>query len=242
VTTLPEAREFKFYDKMFVTTTRVEGEDLDIARAAWASTKGERAEDEQDSAKVKGLINALMRERHGSPFEQCGFQFLTKAPIFVWREHMRHRMASYNEQSGRYSILAPEFYFPARDRNLVQTGKSIAYSFEPGTKFQVEFTQRMIKQRCTLDYNVYLNLLQAGIAKEVARMVLPVNIYSTAYVRMNLRALMNFLSLRTKDSTATFPSNPQREIEMVAEQYEQAFMDHFPITWEAWDKNGRVAP
>ena len=96
----------EFFDKMFVQLIRVGGNDLEVARSAWVSTRGDKAKD-HDGAHVEGLINYLMRDRHGSPFEQCELQWLTKAPIFVWREHYRHRMASYNEQSGRYMQLEP---------------------------------------------------------------------------------------------------------------------------------------
>ncbi len=124
------------YHRPVVQLIDTMGTDLDIARAAWVSTKGERAEDEADPEKVAGLINYLMRDRHGSPFEQASMKFLVKAPLFVWREHHRHRVASYNEESGRYKQLAPEFYIPARGRNLTQVGKPGAYDFVPGTDEQ----------------------------------------------------------------------------------------------------------
>lgn len=232
----------QFRSDMGVTLTRIEGDDLDIARAAWVSTKGERAEDEADPARAAGLINMLMRDRHGSPFEQVGLQFLVTAPIFVWREHMRHRIASYNEMSGRYTQLEPVFYRPANDRAIVQHGKPGAYTFTAGDAEQVEDVASQIAESSGMSYEVYAYLLGQGIAKEVARMVLPVNIFSTAYVRMNLRALMNFLSLRTKSPDAAYPSFPQREIEMVAEQYEAAMCEHFPVTHAAFVRNGRVAP
>jgi thymidylate synthase (FAD) len=85
-------------------------------------------------------------------------------------------------------------------------------------------------------------MLDAGVAREVARIVLPVNIYSSAYVTMNARALMNFLSLRTKSDDSTFPSFPQREIELVAELYEAEFAKLMPLTHAAFVANGRVAP
>ena len=232
----------EFKSEMEVQVTRVEGEDLDVARAAWVSTKGARAEDEESSSRVAGLINMLMRDRHGSPFEQVGMQWLVSAPIFVWREHMRHRIASYNEMSGRYTQLEPVFYLPDYDRPMVQTGKPGAYSYVPGSSDQVSSTREAIYLTSVVDYERYLQLLDLGIAKEVARMCLPVNIYSTAYVRMNLRALMNFLSLRTRNTGALFPSFPQREIEMVAVKYEAAFAEHFPLVYDAWYENGRVAP
>lgn len=234
--------DHKFRSYMSVQTTRVEGEDLDIARAAWVSTKGERAEDEADPERAAGLINMLMRDRHGSPFEQVGLQWLVSAPIFVWREHMRHRIASYNEMSGRYTQLKPVFYVPAPDRPLVQEGKPGAYTFVAGNQKQVDSTQAGLKAMYSASYLTYERMLQDGVAKEVARMCLPVSIYSTAYVRMNLRALMNFLSLRTKSEDAAYPSFPQREIEMVAEKYEWSFQENFPITYKSFVKNGRVAP
>jgi thymidylate synthase (FAD) len=91
-------------------------------------------------------------------------------------------------------------------------------------------------------YSTYQDLLTQGIAREVARAVLPVATYSSMYATCNPRSLMHFLSLRTKDDGATFPSFPQREIEMAAEQMEALFEEHFPITYVAWIKNGRVAP
>ena len=85
-------------------------------------------------------------------------------------------------------------------------------------------------------------MLEAGVAREVARIVLPLTIYSSAYVTMNARALMNFLSLRTKREGSHFPSFPQREIEMVAEKYEDEFERLMPLTYAAFQANGRVAP
>ena len=85
-------------------------------------------------------------------------------------------------------------------------------------------------------------MLDAGVAREVARTVLPVGIYSSMYATCNARALMHFLSLRTKHEDATFPSFPQREIEMVAEKMEACFAELMPLTYAAWQANGRVAP
>ena len=217
--------------------------DADIAFAARVSTIGERAQEiEEDDPKLAGLINFLMRERHGTPFEHSVFTFYVKAPIFVWREHMRHRIASYNEESGRYRQLDPEFYIPERDRKLVQVGKPGNYSFEDGSNNQYALTLTATRQTCEFAYQEYQKLLMNGVAREVARMVLPVNIYSSAYVTINSRSLMNFLSLRRNVEGQTFPSYPQREIEIVAEQYEDIFAEIMPLTRESFVKNGRVAP
>ena len=107
----------------------------DVIWAARVSTAGENSLDEinEDPARSAGLINYLARERHGSPFEHTSMTFFISAPIFVFREFMRHRIASYNEESGRYRELSPVFYVPNKDRKLVQTGKTGHYVFVDGT-------------------------------------------------------------------------------------------------------------
>lgn len=195
-----------------------------------------------DTTKDAGLINYLMRDRHGSPFEHNAFTFYIEAPIFVFREFMRHRMASYNEESGRYKELAPVFYTPDVDRKLIQVGKPGAYTFEDGDQEQFDSVDNAIFIASEDAYVQYQTMLDDGIAREVARMVLPVNIYSSMYVTMNARSLMNFLSLRTTREGTHFPSFPQREIEMVAEKMEEFFAEKMPITYETFNKNGRVAP
>lgn len=197
---------------------------------------------DDDSDRNAGLINYLMRDRHGSPFEHNAFTFRIEAPIFVFREFMRHRIASYNEESGRYKQLDPVFYVPGLSRNLVQIGKVGAYEFVPGPEGLTIKAQQAMMTTAEDAYGKYLMLMDNGIAREVARMVLPVNIYSSMYVTMNARSLMNFLSLRTKDETSAYPSFPQREIEMVAEKMEEFFAEKMPLTYESFKKNGRVAP
>ena len=216
-----------FSSNITVELVKHSASDQDIVFAARVSTQGERSLDStvdlspEEMQKNYGLINYLMRDRHGSPFEHSNFTFYVKAPIFVWREHMRHRMASYNEESGRYRRLDAEFYMPARERKLVQVGKTGSYTFEDGTDEQYAVTVQMFRKSCEDTYENYMNMLDSGVAREVARGVLPVTIYSSAYVTMNARALMNFLSLRQNVEGQSFPSFPQREIEMVAEKYEE---------------------
>lgn len=237
-----------FSSDITVELVKHSAHDSDIIFAARVSTEGERSKNTiaDDSilsdSKDSGLINYLMRERHGSPFEHSYFTFYVKAPIFVWREHMRHRIASYNEESGRYKVLEPEFYIPPRNRKLVQIGKTGHYEFVEGDSLQYALLLTSIRRTSENSYVDYKQLLSNGIAKEVARMVLPVNIYSSAYVTMNARALMNFLSLRRHAEGSHFPSYPQREIEMVAEQYEKHFAELMPVTHAAFESNGRVAP
>ena len=212
--------------------------DKSVAMSARISTGGASV----DEAKDAGLINYLMRDRHGTPFEHNSFTFRIEAPIFVFREFMRHRIASYNEESGRYKELDPVFYVPDVERKLIQIGKTGAYEFVEGNDEQYKTTYACIRENSVQAYSYYQDMLEAGVAREVARMVLPVNLYSSMYVTMNARALMNFLSLRTKRDDSKFPSYPQREIEMVAEKMEEIFAEKMPVTHSTFNKNGRVAP
>lgn len=234
-----------FRSDMTVELVRGAARDSDFIFAARVSTQGEKslsAAGTEASARDRGLISYLMRDRHGSPFEHNSFTFFVEAPIFVFREFMRHRTASYNEESGRYREMRPVFYVPSRERRLVQKGKPGAYEFHPGTDEQHELVEREVRERSAEAYASYQRMLEAGVAREVARTVLPLNLYSSMYVTMNARALMNFLSLRTKHDEAAFPSFPQREIEMVAEKMETFFAEAMPITHEAFTAGGRIAP
>jgi thymidylate synthase (FAD) len=212
--------------------------------AARVSTKGEQSLEDvhADPARSKGLINYLMRDRHGSPFEHNSMTFFVEAPIFVFREFFRHRIASYNEESGRYRQLRPVFYVPGPDRKLVQEGKPGHYTFVAGSPEQHKLVVEATQDVCRRAYASYLEMLDAGVAREVARIVLPLSIYSSMYVTMNARSLMNFLSLRTSRPDSAYPSFPQREIEIVAEQIERRWSQLMPLTHAAFDANGRVAP
>jgi len=238
------SEQIQFRDDVSVELVKSSASDADVIWAARVSTAGDKSLEDvgADASKSEGLINYLARERHGSPFEHTSMTFFISAPIFVFREFMRHRIASYNEESGRYRELRPVFYVPSKDRKLVQIGKPGAYSFIEGTPEQHKLTVDAIKQTCTLAYENYQKLLTAGVAREVARAVLPVTLYSSMYVTMNARALMNFLSLRTAREGSHFPSYPQREIEMVAEKMEVEFAKLMPITYGAFEKSGRIAP
>jgi thymidylate synthase (FAD) len=229
---------------MTVELVKHAASDADVIWAARVSTKGEQSleEIEKDPARSTGLINYLMRDRHGTPFEHSSMTFYVQAPIFVFREFMRHRTFSYNEESGRYRKLRPVFYVPGPERKLVQEGKPGAYEFTDGTAEQHKIAAEAIGESCREAYAAYLKMLDAGIAREVARTVLPVGTYSSMYATCNARALMNFLSLRTTRSDSAFPSFPQREIEMVAERMESLWADVMPLTHAAFEKNGRVCP
>jgi thymidylate synthase (FAD) len=237
-------QEIIFRDDMTVELVKSSASDADVIWAARVSTAGETTLEKvgESSERDAGLINYLARERHGSPFEHTSMTFFVSAPIFVFREFMRHRIASYNEESGRYRELRPVFYIPNKDRKLVQVGKTGAYTFVDGTPEQLDITVNAIKETCIVAYENYQKILASGVAREVARAVLPVTLYSSMYVTMNARALMNFLSLRTSSPDSHFPSYPQREIEMVAEKMEKHFAELMPMTYAAFQKSGRIAP
>ncbi|MFZ0325345.1 MAG: FAD-dependent thymidylate synthase [Actinomycetes bacterium] len=234
----------EFRSDVTVELVRAAAHDADVLFAARVSTKGEQSLDDVDgdASRSQGLINYLMRDRHGSPFEHNSMTFYVQAPIFVFREFMRHRIASYNEESGRYRELRPVFYTPGPDRMLIQEGKPGHYEFVDGTPEQHAVVEQETRRACTQAYEAYQRMLHAGVAREVARGVLPVATYSSMYVTMNARSLMNFLSLRTKRDDSHFPSFPQREIEMVAEKMELFWAGLMPLTHAAFDAGGRVAP
>lgn len=239
-----EPSQICFRSDVTVELIRSGARDADVIFAARVSTLGEQSlehlDDEADRS--RGLINYLMRSRHGSPFEHNSMTFYVQAPIFVFREFMRHRIASYNEESGRYRELRPVFYLPGPQRKLCQVGKAGHYEFVDGTSEQAALVERRTREVCAHAYGAYQQMLAAGIAREVARIVLPLTIYSSMYVTMNARSLMNFLSLRIARPDAHFPSFPQREIEMVAEKMEVSWAQLMPLTQAAFETNGRVAP
>lgn len=241
----PDVDKVTFRSDMTVDLIRSAAGDQDVIWAARVSTAGEQSLDSlgEDAERSEGLIRYLMRFRHGSPFEHNSMTFFVQAPIFVFREFMRHRIGwSYSEESGRYRQLAPTFYVPASDRSLIQTGKPGHYQFVDGTDVQGCVVQDATVRACTESYRAYEEMLEAGVAREVARGVLPVATYSSMYATCNARSLMAFLSLRVSNLDATFPSYPQREIEMVAEQMEAEFARIMPLTHKAFVDSGRVAP
>ncbi|WP_055523416.1 FAD-dependent thymidylate synthase [Streptomyces graminilatus] len=231
----------QFRSDMYVDLMKSDATDFDVTAAARVSTIG--ADGLDLNLPVEPLINYLMRDRHGSPFEHTRFTFYIEAPIFVAREFFRHRAGwSYNEESGRYKELQPVFYMPHSERPLVQVGKPGAYEYQTGTYRQYMRVNESLKTAYGEAYEHYRAMLAADIAREVARMVLPVGIYTSFYATCNARSLMHFLSLRTKRDNAKVPSFPQLEIQMVADQMEAAFEAQMPFTAAAFDTHGRVAP
>lgn len=182
-----------------------------------------------------GLINFLLRERHGTPFEHNAFRFHVKAPLFVFREWQRHRIASYNEMSGRYvQFKNPDFYVPDSFRQRVEGSKPGAYQFEKwqgnGKQAEALFARH---NQDSLD--IYEWAIQNGMATEHARLVLPVSLYSEMYWTTNARSMMNFLSLRNEEQALW-------EIRQYAQVVESIFGYYMPVTAEAFRGGNRIAP
>jgi thymidylate synthase (FAD) len=218
-------------DHGFLALDGALADDLAVVNAARVSFN---AASEEMSDRDAGLIRFLMRERHGTPFEHGYFRFLVKAPIFVVREHHRHRAGhSYNEVSGRYSKLEAEFYVP----NLVRTqvGKPGAYSFEPVDPAVREQARAEIRSTAEIAFEAYERMLDQGVAKEVARSVLPLSTYTKYFWSCNPRSLMHFCGLRNSE-------HAQLEIREYAEAAETFLERLMPVTHAAFVANGRTAP
>lgn len=179
------------------------------------------------------LINYLMKSRHGTPFEHNAFTFDVKAPIFVFREWHRHRIASINEMSARYTELPAEWYIPENVRTRV--GKPGHYTYEQADPNVADHFTRELNDKCKLSYRFYIKSLEEGIAPEQARLFLHVNHYSHMFWTVNARSLMNFLNLRNAPTA-------QWEIQQFAIAVEEIWSRLMPETHKAFVANGRIAP
>jgi thymidylate synthase (FAD) len=229
----PVAQEnvIRVLDKGFLALDGALASDLAVVNGARVSFN---AESDEMAERDAGLIRFLIRHKHGSPFEHGYFRFLVKAPLFVVREHHRHRAGhSYNEWSGRYSKLEAEFYVP--DYVRTQVGKPGAYSFEAVDEATRAAARQEIEKNAKRAFQSYERLLEQGVAKEVARTVLPLSTYTKYYWSCNPRSLMHFCSLRNSEQ-AQFEI---REYAATAESFLERLM---PVTHEAFVENGRVAP
>lgn len=210
------------------------GDDEIIAKAARVST----GKDQEDNDKITGLINYLARERHTSPFEHTALTVRIEAPIFVAREAMRHRTFSFNEISGRYAKLKPEFYTFGEERPIVNIGSGahpelVHPEAEGEASIEAEIGWRKHAYSYAAAWRAYSDMLGCGIATEVARNVLPVGTYTAWYMTGNLHAWFNFLYLRDGEV-----GHPQYEIVQLAQQVWPIIEEHWPIAAKAWkEKN-----
>jgi thymidylate synthase (FAD) len=226
------ARTIEVLDHGFVRLDDAMATDLSVVNAARVSFA--RRKEEMDESDV-GLVRFLMRDRHGTPFEHNAFRFHVRAPLFVAREWFRHRIGSFNEFSMRYAKATDEFYVPDLEDVRSQVGKPGAYSFEPVSDEIAEATRDELAAVYAAAYAAYERLVEMGVARELARAVMPVGAYTEFYWTVNARALMNFISLRAAETA-------QREIRRYADAVELLFAERMPVTYEAFVAAGRVAP
>lgn len=220
-------------DKGYVVLDNCMANDLDVVNAARASF-GKASDFMGD--KEKGIINFMMRDVHTTPFEHSVFRFIIKAPIFVAREWMRHRWSSFNEYSLRYAPAIMEFYLPEPKNIRKQIGKVGAYTFEPVTDEDKQYhVLSLLDEVYVHAEQVYHDLTKAGLAKELARLILPVGLYTSFYWTVNAHSIMNFISLRAADTA-------QYEIRQYAKVIEQLFAERMPETYKAFINNGRKVP
>ena len=219
-------------DHGFVRLDDAMADDLSVVNGARVSFA--RHKDELDDSD-QGLIRFLMRERHGTPFEHNAFRFHVRCPIFVAREWFRHRVGSFNEFSLRYARATEDFYVPEPEDVRTQIGKPGAYSFEPVSDELAETTREELRAVYEAAYRTYEQLVEQGVARELARSVLPVGAYTEFYWTVNARSLMNFLSLRNSETA-------QREIRRHAEACERFLEEQMPVTYAAFVANDRTAP
>ncbi len=223
-------------DHGFVRVVDYMGDDAAIVQAARVSY-GRGTKKVQNDA---GLIRYLMRHRHTTPFEMCEIKYHIKLPIFVARQWIRHRTANVNEYSARYSILDREFYIPAPEHLAAQSrsnrqGRGAVLSGAEADR--VLDLLREDAARCYDDYQEMLNEDESGdpvdpardgLARELARMNLPLNIYTQWYWKTNLHNLLHFLSLRADD-------HAQYEIRAYAEMMLESLRRWVPIACEAFE-------
>ena len=218
------------------------------ARPALCRTRAD-AEHHMGVEQYDGLIHCVEVPNHtlyvrrngyavwsgNTPFEHNSFRFHVRAPIFVAREWMRHRTSSFNEFSMRYAKATDDFYVPEVEDVRSQVGKPGAYSFEPVDPELAETTREELQEVYRHAYETYERLVELGVARELARCVMPVGAYTEFYWTINARALMNFVSLRAAETA-------QREIRRYAEAVETFFAEKMPVTHAAFVASGRVAP
>jgi thymidylate synthase (FAD) len=209
-------------DRGFVRLVDFMGGDMAVVEAARVSFGQGSKGEERD----RRLIDYLMRHEHGTPFEMAVFKFHVKAPIFVARQWFRHRMGSYNEISYRYVEVADEFYVPDRLRAQDAKNKqaSVVGAF---TEEEHARGRALIEEAYRACYARYQELLAMGVARELARIVLPVGMYTQFYVSYNARSLMNFIRLRTGEGA-------QPEIRLYAEALSRLFERKMPWTYDAF--------
>jgi len=206
------------------------GDDLRIVNAARAS-KGVTKNNLETVDHL--LINSLIRDEHGAPFEKVRFEFFVECPIWMARQWFKHRFSSFSEMSGRYTEIPAKFWIPRKENVRMQVGKAMSYEYVSAEDSVANDYLSSLMDINIKSYEYYKGCIENGIAKEVARYVMPMNMYTKFMWGTDLRNMTNFLVLRN-DKHAQF------EIQEAAQKVEQAFEKACPVTYELWNKNGRL--
>lgn len=220
--------EVKVLDKGFVRLVDHMGSDAAIVQAARVSY-GAGTKTVREDAR---LIDYLMKNQHMSPFEMCEVKLHIKAPIFIARQWMRHRTAAVNEVSARYSVMRDEFYIPREIRGQGKSNRQVGDGTLSPQLADAAF--EVFESSADEGYRDYGALLQAGVAREQARMVLPTSLYTEFYWKIDLRNLLNFLALR-------LDWHAQQEIRDYAEAIYDLTQPLFPATFHSWSNHVRYA-
>lgn len=216
-------RKYNVLDHGFIRVVDVMGDDTAIVDAARVSY----GQGTKPMRQNRALINYLLSHRHTSPFEQCEIKLHLKMPIFVARQWLRHRTANVNEYSARYSTMRDEFYIPEIKNILAQSGSN-KQGREGDLPLQNALSiQHDMMQLSTNAYSTYHNMLDMGLSREVARIILPLNIYTEFYWKCDLHNLLHFIRLRAD-------KHAQYEIRAYAELMLAIVKDWVPFTYDAF--------
>jgi len=229
--TVAEATKIDVLDHGFVRLVDFMGGDIAIVRSARVSYDAAWRAGEDAGSDAK-LIRYLWKHQHTTPFESVVFQFEVKAPIFVVRQWVRHRTFSLNELSARYRELPEDFYVPAPDQVGAQSTstKQARIAAEPD-----EISPKLIRAACESAFDAYRVLLARGVPRELARVVLPLSVYSHMFAKIDLRNLFHFLTLRCD-------AHAQYEIRVYADAMLTLIRPIVPVAVAAWEESRRVAP
>lgn len=218
-------KEFKVLDKGFVRLIDVMGDDSSIVQAARVSYgKGTKTVNED-----RGLIRYLLRHKHTTPFEMVEFKFHIKLPIFIARQWIRHRTANVNEYSGRYSEMTDEFYLPDLEQIRPQSTMNKQGRSDEMLEDNVaaDIRKTMLNTQVKL-YDEYKDILGKGLAREIARINLPLSNYTEWYWKIDLHNLFHFLRLRMDD-------HAQYEIQEFGKTMGEIVKQVVPVAWEAYE-------
>ena len=217
---------YDILDSGYLTLIDVMGTDKDIARSARVSYNNHNSQ--KTDADDRRLIHYLMKNRHTSPFEMCELKFQVKCPIFIARQWMRHRTWSFNEISGRYTEFDDDFYSPLRSRVKTQSETNKQCSGQDLGEHIQDKVYSIINQTTDDSFEAYKKAIELGCARELSRIVLPLNTYTNFIAKVDLSNLLKFIQLRDH-------AHAQWEIQEYARALGEVVKDLFPFTWDAFD-------